>query len=117
MKTPKGFFTYFHHFEVLQTLSDAQAGRLYKALLRYGCTGELPDFSDEEGLNVAFTLFRIEIDHNFERYTEICDKRSKAGKMSAQVKKERSRHTDQPEQADQQTQHVLTNATLVNKRN
>jgi hypothetical protein len=105
MKTPKGFFTYFHHFEVLQTLSDAQAGRLYKALLRYGCTGELPDFSAEEGLNVAFTLFRVEIDYNFARYTEISETRSKAAKKSAQARRAKAG------QDDQQTQHLSANAT------
>ena len=78
MSEPKGFFTYFHHEAVLNTLSDAEAGRLYKALLHYGSTGELPDYSGEAALNVAFTLFRTEIDYNFIRYREICEKRSEA---------------------------------------
>ena len=93
MKTPKGFFTYFHHEEVLDTLSDEQAGRLYKSLLRYGNTGELPDFSDN-ALNVAFTLFRIEIDHNFERYQAICEARSTAAKKREAAKREKSQSAD-----------------------
>lgn len=87
MKTPKGFFTYFHHDVVLDALSDEQAGRLYKALLHYGSTGELSDFSDDCALNIAFTLFRTEIDHNFERYREISEARSKAGKKGGRPKK------------------------------
>ena len=109
MKTPKGFFTYFHHEAVLATLSDEQAGRLYKALLRYGNTGELPEFSGDSALNVAFTLFRTEIDYNFERYGEISEARSKAGKKSAESKKEKSAH---PSADFQQMQQMLTKATI-----
>lgn len=86
MKTPKGFFTYFHHEDTLNVLSDEQAGKLYKALLHYGNTGELPDF-DNMGLTVAFTIFRTEIDYNFERYSEICEKRREAGKKGGRPKK------------------------------
>ena len=80
MKTPKGFFTYFHHAEPLAMLSDEQAGRLYKALMRYGDTGEVTDFDGDCALGVMFSIFKKEIDHNFERYAEICEKRSEAGK-------------------------------------
>ena len=87
MKTPKGFFTYFHHEAVLNELSDEQAGRLYKALLHYGSTGELPDFDGDLGTQLVFTLFRIEVDYNFERYNKICEKRSEAGKKGGRPKK------------------------------
>ena len=80
MKKPKGFFTYFHLNTVIEKLSDAQAGRLYKALMRYGDTGELTDFSDDLAIDMAYTLMKGEIDVNFERYNEICEKRSEAGK-------------------------------------
>ena len=89
MKKPKGFFTYFHLASVIDKLSDAQAGRLYKALMRYGDSGELTDFSDDLACDMAYTLMRGEIDVNFERYQEICEKRSQAGKRSAELKKER----------------------------
>ena len=87
MKTPKGFFTYFHHEAVLEALTDAQAGRVYKALLRYGSTGELPDFSSDPASNVAFTLFRGEMEYNFERYREICENRSEAAKIREAAKR------------------------------
>ena len=90
MKKPKGFFTYFHLASMIDKLSDAQAGRLYKALMRYGDSGELTDFSDDLACDMAYTLMRGEIDVNFERYQEICEKRSQAGKRSAELKKERS---------------------------
>ena len=87
MSKPKGFFTYFHHGEMLSALSDVQAGRLYKALANYGNTGELPDFSDDRVVQVAFILFKVEIDYNFERYQEACEKYSEAGKKGGRPKK------------------------------
>ena len=87
MTKPKGFFTYFHHGEMLSALSDVQAGKLYKALAHYGDTGELPDFSDDSAVQVAFIIIRGEIDYNFERYQDICKKRSEAGKKGARSKK------------------------------
>ncbi len=74
MKQPKGFFTYFHHAEVIDQLTDAQAGRVYKALMRYGLTGELPDFEDDGMCQVAFTMLRVEIDYNAEMYRKKCEK-------------------------------------------
>ena len=80
MKKPKGFFTYFHLCPVIGKLSDAQAGRLYKALLHYGDTGEITDFDDDQSLDMVFTLMRGEIDINFERYNEMCERNRENGK-------------------------------------
>ena len=60
-KTPKGFFTYFHHAAVIRQLSDSDAGRVYKALLEYGDTGELPDFGSCEGCALVFTMLTITV--------------------------------------------------------
>ena len=87
MKTPKGFFTYFHHAEPLEMLSDEQAGRLYKALMRYGNTGEETDFEGDCALDVMFSLFKKEIDYNFERYAEICEIRREVGKKGGRPRK------------------------------
>ena len=90
MKKPKGFFTYFHLSPIIEKLSDQQAGRLYKALLRYGDTGELSDFSDDLACDMAYTLMKGEIDINVERYNEICEKRSEAGKKGGRPRKVQS---------------------------
>lgn len=92
MKKPKGFFTYFHLSSYIEKLSDAQAGRLYKALLNYGYTGEVADLSDDLALDMAYILMRDEIDMNFERYSKICEKRSEAGKKGGRPRK--SQQTD-----------------------
>ena len=89
MKTPKGFFTYFHHEDVICALTDEEAGRLYKALIHYGTTGELPDFSSEPAAKIAFAVFRSEIDFNFEKYREVCEKRSEIAKIREAEKRAR----------------------------
>ena len=94
MKTPKGFFTYFHHANVIDKLSDAQTGRLFKALMHYGRDGELIDLSDDIACDLTFTLMRDEIDRNFERYQEMCEKRREAGKKGGRPKKEQDLSTE-----------------------
>lgn len=94
MKKPKGFFTYFHLSPVIDKLSDAQAGRLYKSLMRYGDTGELTDFSDDLGCDMAFTLMKGEIDVNFERYNEICENKSKAAKAREEKRRNENHSCD-----------------------
>ena len=86
MKKPKGFFTYFHLYGVIDKLSDTQAGRLYKALMRYGDTGELTDFSDDLALDMAYTLMKGEIDVNFERYQEMCERNRENAKKGGAPK-------------------------------
>ncbi len=94
MKKPKGFFTYFHLSTVIEKLSDAQAGRLYKALMRYGDTGEMTDFSDDLACDMAYTLMRGEIDVNFERYNEICENKSRAAKAREERRKAEKHNCD-----------------------
>ena len=96
MKKPKGFFTYFHLSSVIDKLSDAQAGRLYKALMRYGDTGEITDFSDDLACDMAFTLMRGEIDVNFERYNELCERNRENAKKGGAPTGNRNAAKKQP---------------------
>lgn len=78
MKKPKGFFTYFQHAQVIEEFSDEEAGKVYKALLRYGMSGELPDFGENKMIRIAFKMFQADVDENFERYRTTCENRQKA---------------------------------------
>ncbi len=80
MKKPKGFFTYFHHSAMINHLTDEQAGRLYKALLKYGDKEIETDFEDDRTCALAFIVLKGEVDLNFERYAQACENRSKAAK-------------------------------------
>ena len=88
MKKPKGFFTYFHHSAMIRHLSNEQAGMLYKALLLYGDEGEETDFDGDQSCELAFIILKGEVDLNFERYADTCEKRSKAAKEREAKKRE-----------------------------
>lgn len=90
MKKPKGFFTYFHHSAMVNHLTDEQAGRIYKALLKYGDEDIETDFEDDHTCALAFIVLKGEVDLNFERYAEACENRSKAAKESEAKKRKRS---------------------------
>ena len=95
MTKPAGFFTYFHHSALINHLTDEQAGRLFKALLIYGDEGEIADLDDDQACTLAFIIMKGEIDRNFERYAETCEKRREAGKKSAQIRKEQKEAQNQ----------------------
>ena len=85
MKKPKIINLYIDLYKRFEKLSDAQAGRLVKAMLRYGNTGEITDFADDLALDVTFCGIADQIDRDFEKYRDICQKRSEIGRRGAQA--------------------------------
>ena len=85
MKKPKAINLYLDLYKRFEKLSDAQAGRLVKAMLKYGNTGEDTDFSDDLALDVTFCGITDQIDRDFEKYRDICQKRSEVGRRGAQA--------------------------------
>ena len=96
MSKPKGFFTYFHHRDIIGMLSDEQAGRLYKTLLNYGEDGEAADLSDDKLLNMAYTMLKGEIDVNLANYRSVCKKRKEASLLAVQARKNGSANAKRP---------------------
>ena len=82
-KPPKAFYMYLDSFYQLEPLSDAQLGRLIRALGRYANGAEVSDLSDDLTLNVLFRSMSLQIDRDFEKYRDICARRSQAGKAGA----------------------------------
>lgn len=80
MKKPKIINLFIDTYTELSQLSDAQVGRLIKAVLVYADHGETPDFSDDIGVSLMFSFFKKQIDRDFKKYTDLCKKRSQAGK-------------------------------------
>ena len=80
MKKPKYINLFIDSSDELGMLSDAQAGRLVKALLRYASGGGEPDFADDTVLRVMFSVMKKQIDREFGKYEALCAKRSEAGK-------------------------------------
>ena len=86
MKKPKIINLFIDYAEEFSLLSDAQAGRLIKALLAYADKGEKPDFSDDKAICVMFSMMKKQVDRDFGKYQELCDRRSEAGKKGGAPK-------------------------------
>lgn len=66
------FCAYHSYSDSMRNLSDEECGRLFRALLSYSATGELPDLSDRE--SIAFDFMRSQIDRDQEAYEAKCKK-------------------------------------------
>lgn len=86
MKTPKAMNIYLDCYDQMKLFSDEQTGRLLKALLLYAREGEITDFSDDLALNVTFCAMSKQVQRDFDKYRETCEKRSKAARLGAQAK-------------------------------
>ena len=80
------FILYTEQQEVFDNLSDEEAGQLIKAIFNYVETGEASNLN--KTLNLAFIPIRQNIDRNSEKWEETKNKRSEAGKKSAEIRKQ-----------------------------
>lgn len=58
---------YHEYISAFERLSDAQLGRLVKAMLKYGMNGTPQDFSDDVMLDVAWAVISGHIDRDMGR--------------------------------------------------
>lgn len=86
MKKPKYISLFIDYSQELSLLSDAQTGRLIKGLLCYADKREAPDFSDDTAVLMLFSVMKKQVDRDFAKYEEICEKRSAAGKKGGTAK-------------------------------
>jgi uncharacterized phage protein (TIGR02220 family) len=70
------FIIYTNYIEKLQGLNDAQLGTLFRAILEYEYSElkEMPDIQDEAA-KVAFYFIKSDLDNNYKKYIETCNKR------------------------------------------
>ena len=92
----------------LDALSDAQAGRLCKALWAYAGRGETNRLDGAEG--ALLSVFVTELRQDSEHFEKVSRARSKAGTASAMARQTNANKTEQQE-------HVLTKGTYVDKAN
>lgn len=72
MNERPGFMLYFELMDALNTLEDAEAGKLFKALMAYAQWGEVRELTGVA--DFAFRIARPRIDKDAERYAERCQK-------------------------------------------
>ena len=74
MATKKGFLLLNNQIEIIETLTDEQAGQLLKAFYDYNLGKEIK----LNGLMLTvFSNFKIVFDENEQKYQEICEKNKK----------------------------------------
>lgn len=81
-----GFMVYFDFAPALGKLSDEEAGALFKAIMEYASTGQIPTLN---GIcEFAFEVIRPTIDRDSDRYNKIVEKRRKAAEKKWEKKAE-----------------------------
>lgn len=83
----ESFILFTEQKEVFENLSDEQAGQLIKAIFGYIDNGEEPQL--DITLKMAFIPIRQNLDRNNEKWEDVKQKRSEAGKLGAETKKQK----------------------------
>lgn len=78
---PTGCMFFGDSLNLLSYLSDAEAGKVIKAVVRYYLTGEEPSGLEQTGERMACDALRGNVDRSLERYREICE-RNRANRNS-----------------------------------
>ena len=71
------FILYTEHGELIEQLSDSQAGELLKSLFTYTKTGEVPEL--DAMCRLVFTSIRQDLDRNAQKYEQKCEKMRQNG--------------------------------------
>ena len=78
------FVMYLEWKTQLDLLTDEECGRLVKGIFQYIQTGEDPTLSGAEMM--AFSFIRAQIDRDYEKWSETCQRRAEAGKLGGRPK-------------------------------
>ena len=69
----KSLLIYLDNENMLDCLTDEEAGKVMKALIHYANSGEIPQF-EERAMIMAFSKMRQDADRNEKSYAERCAK-------------------------------------------
>lgn len=104
MPKKKSFILYAEYIRQVQILSDEDAGKLFKAILEYVNTKELPTLDGMAAM--AFSFIANQLDGDLQRYNEVCQKR--AENIKKRWAKD-SDNTSKPVVSDKEDIHLNTN--------
>lgn len=104
MQEKNSFILYTDQKEVVDKLTDEQAGKLMKALYQYSENGTMPEL--DTLLEIAIIPIKQSIDKNNEKWEEERQKRSEAGRLGG-LKKAKNQ---QASSDAKQSQAMLSNA-------
>ena len=122
-KNKKGFILYADQKELFEQLSNEQAGELIKHIYRY-VNDENP-VSDSALINIAFTPIKQQLKRDLEKFEQVREKRSLAGKASANKRKQISTNSTSVKSVkhrstnstDKENDNVNVNVTVTDKEN
>ena len=80
IKDQKSFVLYDSYADQIETLSDAQAGVLFKSILAYRTSGKRPYISDPM-IRMAFCFIASQLDRDAEKWEDVRQKRREAGRL------------------------------------
>lgn len=80
----KSFLVYKDWEEYLETVTDEEAGRLFRALFAYAKRAEETRF--EGALRMLFTMMRNTLDRDGKKWEDICEARSEGRRNSEKTK-------------------------------
>lgn len=86
MADKKSFIVHFSTYESIKDFDDAQLGKIFRAMCEYAITGK--EITLTKMLKVAFRFVKSQMDADIKKYKETCEKRSDAGRSSAQKRAE-----------------------------
>lgn len=86
------FCAYHEYLEYMETLSDAEKGRLFVACLQYSSQGTVPEFRGNE--KFIFPIIRDRIDRDKKSYQAKCDKNRESVKKRWEKNEEYERIPD-----------------------
>lgn len=81
------FILYTEQKEIIDKLTDEQAGKLIKAIYQYAKDGTISNL--DMLLEIAFIPIKQNLERNSEKWEDIKQKRSEAGKLGAKIKKQK----------------------------
>ena len=104
------FLIYLDYQEQFDLLTDEEAGRLIKAIIKYEKTGEIPELDGM--LKMAFSFIKTQLDRDREKWKEEKQKRSEAGKRGMAKRWNNNTITE-----DNKNNNVKNDITRHNKNN
>ncbi len=102
----KSFVLYNDYKETFEDLTDEEAGKLIKHIFSY--INSEDKTLDDRYLKIAFNPIKRQLERDFDKWEGIKQKRSKAGKKSAEVRKQKSTNST----SVKSVQHTSTNSTV-----
>jgi hypothetical protein len=109
MNKKKSFLLYDDLYETLQYLNDEQLGKLTRMIFDYRINGVVCDVSDP--LFFCFTPIRVQMERDDAKYKDEVEKRSIAGKASAEARANKRQHNSTHVESVQHKEQVSTNPT------